>query len=337
MSILKAVNALKQGETKSFRPLGNEVLIVTKNAIVLRVFRERNESLEQHILAVKVGDVIVGNSSALNISGRSNGLVQKEQLELSELVSMIPFSVIKQAGLDLGTYKEIDRGPDETIYRQVEESRISLAELKKLKENKTLKELGFISSMNYRNEAEYKVDYLSPQHFTGARLFEVDSRLFLLDVDRGELTHGIINPFLVELPVKVNTIIEAYESLKPDVVKDAEHQGLKVLRQGEWFLIPTTKQTNEMLKKLAQDKIDGEINKGGSISFAQQWANRGVLQAGQNRPNKVETMVEHDALHYVAGKLEHTGREHKELILKDFYLAVPNTATKSWTIVGDVD
>lgn len=39
----------------------------------------------------------------------------------------------------------------------------------------------------------------------------------------------------------VKTVKEAFESLKPVDVKDAEFQGKKVKRQGEWFFIPISK------------------------------------------------------------------------------------------------
>lgn len=45
--------------------------------------------------------------------------------------------------------------------------------------------------------------------------------------------------FMARLPHAVNTFAEAIESLKPRSVKLAEAQGLRVLRQGDMFAIPT--------------------------------------------------------------------------------------------------
>ena len=83
---------------------------------------------------------------------------------------------------------------------------------------------------------------------------------------------------------------------------------------------------------------------------------RVTLQAGPNRPNyAMGISLDHDqavrghgvlddwqevrdrAVSYVTGKVEHSGREHAPLILKGWYRAVPNTATESFTITGDID
>lgn len=46
--------------------------------------------------------------------------------------------------------------------------------------------------------------------------------------------------FISRLPVPCKTIVEAYEALKPEIVKQAIAEGKKVLRQGEWFFIPVS-------------------------------------------------------------------------------------------------
>lgn len=51
--------------------------------------------------------------------------------------------------------------------------------------------------------------------------------------------------FIVELPRHCNTIEDAYEMLKPAAVKRAEAEGIKVLRQGDIFFVPTNVQPDK--------------------------------------------------------------------------------------------
>ena len=102
---------------------------------------------------------------------------------------------------------------------------------------------------------------LAKRHFVGAMLIKVKNKCFLFDVDRNELKHYRFNPFLVELPKQCKTIKEAYEILKPLEVNRAEKKGLKVLRQGEWFFIPTKKKIVEKSKPIPKEILKGMENK----------------------------------------------------------------------------
>lgn len=282
--------------------------------------------------------VVLGNSSILPLVGRTiaygnESLNRSETLiqrKLAVKATMVPFSVFEQAKLDLNKYRVIERGPEETAKKT--------EDYYDYKEDKIAKKVNKV-------------------HFTGASLFEVEGQQFLFDIDRREQQHGIFNPFLVELPRKVKTIAEAYQSLKPKVVMDAEKKGLKVLRQGEWFFIPSKgpKQT----KLTEKQKLAAIASSAGSWtikdlkkSFGAKFVNAAIkmgkqaaeslpralsLQAGQNRPNTVETGLKQGDTTYVTGKVSHSGREHADLVLKGWYTAVPNTSTKSFTITGDID
>lgn len=46
-------------------------------------------------------------------------------------------------------------------------------------------------------------------------------------------------PFMTQVGRKVRTLIDAFDSLMPKIVKEAIAQGLDVKRQGDWFFIPT--------------------------------------------------------------------------------------------------
>lgn len=284
-------------------------------------------------------DLILGNSSILSLIGSYSAygkftpntretLVQKI---LATQVRMLPFSAFEESGLDLNKIRILDQSGAETIKRKV------------------------LVPRHYRNN--YKDTFrIEKVHFTGASLFEVDGKYFLLDIDRNEIKHKIFNPFVVQLAKKAKTIVEAYEDLKPQLVKDAERKGKKVLRQGEWFFIPTKApkmprvDENMAIKILAsgnrwnttlldtilgKNKVKALAKKLNKITAA---VPRAIsLKAGENRPNNAQLGLTVKGVTYVSGTIQHTGREHADLKLKGWYIAVPNTATKSVTITGDID
>jgi len=265
------------------KQLGN---YVTNGKVLLFV---NGQTRDKDVIAIKFKDITIGNSSALKLEDRFSRSRETEvQRLLSTKVQMIPFEVFKQANLDLSKFKLLDKGQSETLTR-------------------------IDKKYDYKTEKEVITE--TPQHFTGASLFKVDSEVFLFDVDRNEINNGIINPFLVKLSDKtVTTIKDAYESLKPEIVKDAEKQGLEVKRQGEWFFIP--------IFNIISDTTE---------------VKEMFLRAGNNRPNRVEKGFENNKMFFVKGKVSHTGREHKDINLKVWHQAIPNTATTSWTVTGDID
>lgn len=341
-NIQKVYDKFIKGETGSVKSYELGCLVATKNAIVFRQYVEYHEHTVEEILAVKIGNSIIGNSSGLDVLRRAQGSnqgVTDEQTFLSNKVTMIPFEVMKQAGLSLKDFREIDKGPEETIYLKDSRSYASQKQFEELKNDKTLKNFKVKNvSEGYNKEKHYDLSFETPRHFTGARLFSVGPKTFLLDVDRVELSNGIVNPFLVELPKRVKTIADAYESLKPQIVKDAEIKGQKFHRQGEWFFTPVDDLTAHGAAFSFKKRVDLilEQNKN-SQWFDKKTAGRGVLRVGRNRPNAVTCMVEIDGKFYVKGTVSHTGREHKDLELKQWHLATPNTASTSWTITGDID
>lgn len=210
----------------------------------------------------------------------------------------------------------------------------------------------------------------SNRHFTGALLLENHGRRFLMDVDRREIKHGIFNAFFVEVNGAPKTIAEAYETMKPQEVKDAEANGIQVERQGEWFFIATEKTV-----KVSKDRImRWGRDEDGSMGI--ELAN---VSHGKGRPNslyRVFNSEDSDLENLVCGTVSHSGREHKDLNLgvltkdgedtdvhsarnartvwtKDkttgedtaedpeftfkLWKLVPNTTVGNFTIQGDVD
>lgn len=292
------------------------------------------------VIAVKLVDgTVLGNSSILPMIGRtfnygnenSNRVVTVIQTILEQKVVMVPFSVFNQAKLDLFKYKSIEKSSAEKVI-------VSRTK----------------NEYDHSKKAYVDIKFDETRHFTGASLFEVDGKQFLFDIDRNEIKHKIFNAFLVELPKKVKSISEAYESLKPADVIKAEKSGKKVLRQGEWFFIPTAapklpKLTIEQkcfahtsrwdfernFPELKKTEILKLVKK--SVALREKMPRALELRAGQNRPNTAQMGVKVGNDSLVTGKISHSGREHKDLVLKGWYKCVPNTSTKSFTITGDID
>lgn len=278
----------KTGENKLWR---YKVQVLQENTIATKIKQSNKET------------VILGNSSILELVGRrvSFGHEVRNRTEtdvqklLSQKVPMLPFNVFKETGLNLNKINILEKGPKEKIVRKVKKYN------SKTQENEWIDET---------------------VHFTGASLFSIQNKYFLFDIDRREVKHKVFNPFLVELPKKVTTIKEAYRSLKPEEVWEAESEFKDVKRQGEWFFIPVDYNGPADASRPEEVKWQGPIR-------------RMILRAGQNRPNYATEGVESKM--YVKGEITHSGREHADLLLKTWHKAVPNTATKSFTITGDVD
>lgn len=285
----------------------------------LRVITEKFEhtyevefmALRSNTIAMRVTRpteiIYLANSAALPLIGRSvafgrerlNRMETDVQSRLALLVPMIPFSVFDQANLKLANVNIVARGTAETITRKIADGLD-----KKTREPK------------FKDESA---------HFTGASLFEIDGRYFLFDIDRREIDHKIFNPFLVELVSPATSIADAYEGLKPAIVKAALAEGFPVQRQGEWFFVPMA-------------NVDAKpATRRGLLSAGRSEPMPFILRAGDNRPNNAAEGVEIDGRILVRGKVSHSGREHEDLTLAFWHLAVPNTATRSFTITGDID
>ncbi len=312
--------------------------------------KHRDNAGDPTLIAFKLPDgTPIGNAGILpNVGKRmawGREVRNRNQTEVQRRledagVAMLPFQVFQAAGLDVTKLRIVERASAEQIIRSVPTGRWKKHE---------------------REMEDRRV------HFVGASVFAVpDSegteKFYLFDVDRREVEHKIFNPFLVQLPHAVASVAEAYIALKPKQVAAAESKGLDVKRQGEWFFIPA-KAPKLPSRKLTADaailllaarvadyeveritretgiqfpkSIKAKMKKGEQLLA--QTPRQGQLRAGQNRPNTVETYVVVDGVNYVRGRVSHTGREHADLILETWHVAVPNTATTSWQITGDID
>lgn len=274
--------------------------VSTTNALVYRTL-STVDGYNQEVICLRIiqdGKVhYLGNSSRFKFVGsvvafgnRSNpwGQTLEQASLVASGVPMLPFTAFSEAGLKLMNTEILDQGAAETVKRQTGKDR---------KGN----------------------PIFSDVHFTGAALFKNGPKIFLFDIDRVELSHGIFNPFIVELSKDASTIQAAYEGLKPDKVKAAELEGLKVYRQGEFFFV---KRADLGAYKPAKDRRDG----------AQTTA---ILQAQGNREHEASAL--HHGTGYVSGTVKHWGREHRDLVLDGWFEVIPNTAVRAFTLTGDVD
>jgi hypothetical protein len=331
-----------QGHESALKDILSGKLKVTDGGQDLDTIKKRLESGMQckityndyttNVIAKKLPNgVVLGNSSILPLVGRtvsygnermnrSETQIQRRMVQRGML--MVPFSVFAEAKLDLNAFQMIEKGIEETVTRRVDNPRYNTWNADKNQIPKFIEE---------------KV------HFTGASLFSVDGATFLFDIDRREVKHKIFNAFLVQLPRKVKSIGEAYESLKPKDVVAAESKGLKVLRQGEWFFVPTktpklkaVKLTQSEIRELVFNRFRSDRSKSLAAKI-DSMAKPLTLKAGPNRPNTVDMGIIVKGQAICTGKVNHSGREHAELKLDGWYKAIPNTSTKSFTITGDVD
>jgi hypothetical protein len=260
--------------------------------------------VKANVIAKRIGqDVYLGNSSILSLVGSHMSFGHHSQNYGVTSIQTRLSQYVPMIPFNVFQEAELDMDKIRIIARGPEETLVIKEETK-------------------WNDKTGKQEYKDvKRHYTGSSLFEIQDRYFLFDVDRRELRNKIFNAFLVELPCQASSIAQAYELLKPKEVKDAEKKGLKILRQGEWFFIPVKGEFDA-------DKEDSDNRRAGQYK-------RIELRAGESRPNYASKGNE--KLGLVTGKVEHSGREHAELKLDGWFKPVPNTATKSFTIKGDID
>lgn len=161
-------------------------------------------------------------------------------------------------------------------------------------------------------------------HVLGATLFtyttDNKTRYILSGID--ETGKGNNRYFMTELKGEPQTIEEAYEALKPDEVREAESNGIRVLRQGEWFFIPCDNvPSGEITKKFYLHGNEGDTG--------HHFASEGFRGD--------------DGREYVRGIVKHEEGDHLQLKLyedvkqKDWYVAYHNVQVNSFNAIGNVD
>jgi len=162
-------------------------------------------------------------------------------------------------------------------------------------------------------------------HTLGDSVLRVKDHFYLSGVDETGKGSGMY--FFAELVTKEAplTVKEAYNMLKPKVVREAESRELNVLRQGEWFAIPARVATSELMRDVER----------GIAAYRQ----RHVL--GKDGHHELEEAIlykagERKGQVYARGVLRHTQDEHEDLDLGTvrWYLVVHNVVGASYTLSG---
>lgn len=245
------------------------------------------EQIDTLVLRLK-NKLLLGNASKLKYCGWcSRGDEAPAQRIMFDMnIPLVPFNVFEEANLDIQKSKVIEQGKEEdfilpklewdsneailkpvSIYDYVDRKRKQpkIKNYMKVTSKEKIKNYDWIRDKK-RYYTTHRINYidkrqLAKRHFVGAMLLKVNKKYFLFDIDRNEIKHYRFNPFLVELPKPCKTIEQAYDMLKPLEVKQAEKKGVKVLRQGEWFFIPTKKKIREKQKPLPKVIKKGIDNK----------------------------------------------------------------------------
>jgi len=273
---------------------GNHIYSVRNSGTEFWLYKDNPVNKFHVCMAKIVNGIFIGNGSSIQaqkIPGKKKlhfmAGASRIQHVLGQVMPMVPFRLFEEHNLSLDCLRMIEKGKEEWLD-------VDSGEKDK------------------------------PRHFTGAMVFSMPGvdgeEHFLFDVDRNDLAMKQFNAFMSKLCRPVTSIQDAYASLKPQEVIDAERfLDDPCPRQGEWFFIPVT----------------GEFKKDPIRSrFGSQNDMEARLQSQGNRPHYVAELSEEN---YVRGKVTHGGHEHRPIRLKGWHKPVPNTAVESFTVSGDID
>jgi hypothetical protein len=162
-------------------------------------------------------------------------------------------------------------------------------------------------------------------HTLGDSVIRVKERFYLSAVD--ETGQGAGMYFLAELATDQApaSLQDAFNALKPPVVREAEAQGANVLRQGEWFAIPTMFLTSELMRDvergIAGYRQNHVLGKDGHHQLEE-----AIIYRAGDRKGQV----------FARGVLKHTENEHYDLDLGTirWYQIVHNIQGASYTLTG---
>lgn len=289
--IIKAFITGQFPKRMEVRHNGHWVFSARKGGTELWLFKN-NPSVKLRVCVARVlNGAFVGNASSINAIKYKNrlnwvgGERTKVQEVLGEVMPMVPFRLFSDSKMSIASMEIVERGPEEW----------------------------------------HEVGRDKPVHFTGEMVFKIaqgeEVQYFLFGVDRNDLALKSRNIFMSRLGRPATSIADAYASLKPQEVADAERfLGAPCPRQGEWFFIPSADQD---VQHKTQTLRNGDIMK-----------LEGRLESKGHTPH-LTTFVSDSGL--VKGKVWHGRHEHAVIELPTWHKPVPNTAVGSFKISGAVD
>lgn len=285
-------------ESNCYKVIGDELWFIRKSFTYTPTGRRR---IHKSLCAKKINGEFFGNASDISgheILGRGNhwrkesGRIRELMVQdrLSDFIPMVPFTLFKDSGLDIELLKIVEKGAEEKI------------------------DIG----------RKDKNGNIQLRHFTGAMLFSIGKSFYMFDIDRNEVKMKNINMWMSKLARPAKSIEDAYASLKPKEVSDAERfLGKPCDRQGEWFFIPV--QGNFKADDSLLDSTTGWSSNRRQVA---------KLQAKGNRAHFVSQISKEG---YVRGTVSHEGMEHKNIELETWCRPIPNTAIESFKISGAID
>ncbi len=167
------------------------------------------------------------------------------------------------------------------------------------------------------------------QHVLGGTLVRHHRRYLLSGIDDTGVRGGVY--FMCQLPRKVVTMEEAYESLIPAPVKLARAFGAEIQRQGDFFFVKSSLETRAL-----------NVNGYQKVSASgRRWWDAPLTEGyplDVRNSHLAAEMRELTGVRYVRGTVRHAPREHQMVRLgKDWWSAHQNTARASWAAAGYVD
>ncbi len=264
-------------------------------------------------LAVRLQDGgLLANGAALSWPmSRHQRYVLRSLQDAHASFGMVPFHSIVAAWTD-GVNDDWDRAP------------IAISDLQK--------EVGIVvpSQGERWGTVELKDKYGRKKtrsvHTLGDSVIRVKDRFYLSAVDEtGSSWNGMY--FLAELATDQApaSLADAFNALKPPVVREAEAQGANVLRQGEWFAIPTKHLTSELMRDVERGvavyRQNHVLGKDGHHQLEE-----AIIYRAGDRKGQV----------FARGVLKHTENEHYDLDLGTirWYQIVHNIQGASYTLTG---
>lgn len=182
------------------------------------------------------------------------------------------------------------------------------------------------------------------EHYLGACLFkykrlvgiEETTRYLISAIDESGTNGGLF--FLTELKEPAETVMEAFEQMKPDDVKEAEAKGVEVKRQGEFFFI---KSPNDF------DRKENPIHKDFANRVEKNYCLRHRAEHGwrdsQNHVASEGFCDDSYGAQFVRGIVKHDRGQHKQLKLyedvkeKGWWQVLEAVYMQSWGASGNVD
>jgi hypothetical protein len=223
---------------------------------------------------------------------------------------VVPFHSIVAAWTD-GEVDDWDRAPIPTRDLQQEVSIVVPSQGERWKQVKT--------------KDKYGQEEATTIHTLGDSVVRVKDRYYLSAVDETGVGAGMY--FLAELATDraPETLEDAFNALKPTVVREAEARGSNVMRQGEWFAIPTKLLTSELMRDVEQGiaayRLNHVLGKDGHHQLEE-----AIIYRAGDRKGQV----------FARGVLTHTKNEHTDLDLGTirWYLIVHYVTGAAYTLSG---